>query len=78
MNEISNFYIKLFYVSSCFLGLICSPSSLTSRLNPSSLDRLTPLEVLWISEVLHASPGPKIGEILPYSFLLGNIVAIWT
>ena len=34
--------------------------------------------MLWISEVLHASPGPKIGEILPYSFLLGNIVAIWT
>ena len=32
--------------------------------------------VLWISEVLHGSPGPKIGDILPYSFLLGNVVAI--
>jgi hypothetical protein len=31
---------------------------------------------LWISEVLHGSPGPQIGEILPITFLIGNIVAI--
>jgi len=32
--------------------------------------------VLWISEVLHGSPGPKIAELVPYSFLLGNVVVI--
>ena len=32
--------------------------------------------VLWISDVLHASPGPKIADLVPVTFLLGNIVAI--
>ena len=32
---------------------------------------------LWISEVLHASPGPQIGEILPISFVVGNVVVLW-
>jgi hypothetical protein len=32
--------------------------------------------VLWISDVLHASPGPKIADLVPITFLLGNIIAI--
>jgi len=31
---------------------------------------------LWISEVLHGSPGPQIADILPISFIIGNIVVI--
>ena len=31
---------------------------------------------LWISEVLHGSPGPQIAELLPVTFLLGNVVVI--
>ena len=31
---------------------------------------------LWISEVLHGSPGPQIAELLPATFLLGNVVVI--
>ncbi len=27
-------------------------------------------------QVLHASPGPQIGDVLPITFLLGNVVAI--
>ena len=32
--------------------------------------------IFWISEVLHASPGPKIADLVPVSFLIGNAVAI--
>ena len=32
--------------------------------------------ILWISEVLHASPGPLLGNLVPFTFLLGNAVAI--
>jgi len=32
--------------------------------------------ILWISDVLHGSPGPMIGDLVPVTFLLGNIVAI--
>jgi hypothetical protein len=32
--------------------------------------------IFWISEVLHASPGPKIADLVPVSFLIGNVVAI--
>jgi hypothetical protein len=32
--------------------------------------------IFWISEVLHASPGPKIADLVPVSFLFGNVVAI--
>ena len=32
--------------------------------------------IFWISEVLHASPGPKIANLVPVSFLIGNVVAI--
>ena len=32
--------------------------------------------IFWISEVLHASPGPLIGGLVPVTFLLGNAVAI--
>lgn len=34
--------------------------------------------ILWISDVLHGSPGPKIADLVPYTFLAGNIVAIAT
>ena len=33
--------------------------------------------VLWISEVMHGSIGPKVGDLVPVSFLLGNVGAIW-
>ena len=32
--------------------------------------------ILSISEVLHGTPGPKIGDLIPIFFLLGNIFAI--
>ena len=32
--------------------------------------------ILWISDVLHGSPGPLIGDLVPVTFLLGNVVAI--
>lgn len=32
--------------------------------------------ILWISDVLHGSPGPMIGNLVPLTFLLGNVVAI--
>ena len=32
--------------------------------------------ILWISDVLHGSPGPKIADLVPFTFVAGNIVAI--
>ena len=32
--------------------------------------------ILWISDVLHGSPGPLIGDLVPVTFLLGNVIAI--
>ena len=32
--------------------------------------------IFWISEVLHASPGPLVGDLVPVSFIVGNVVAI--
>jgi hypothetical protein len=32
--------------------------------------------ILSISDVLHGSPGPKIAELVPATFLLGNLVVI--
>ena len=32
--------------------------------------------ILWISEVLHGSPGPLIGGLVPATFLAGNVVVI--
>jgi hypothetical protein len=33
--------------------------------------------ILWISDVLHGSPGPLVlGGLVPLSFLLGNVIAI--
>ena len=32
--------------------------------------------IFWISEVLHASPGPMVGDLVPVTFILGNVVAI--
>lgn len=32
--------------------------------------------IFWISEILHASPGPKIADLIPVSFLIGNAVVI--
>jgi hypothetical protein len=34
--------------------------------------------VLWISDVLHGSPGPKLADLVPFTFLAGNVVAITT
>ena len=31
---------------------------------------------LWISEVLHGSPGPQIADIMPITFLFGNVAVI--
>jgi len=31
---------------------------------------------VWIGEVLHGSPGPQIADVMPYSFLLGNVVVL--
>ena len=33
--------------------------------------------ILWISDVLHGSPGPKIADLVPATFLLANVVAIY-
>ncbi|KAL3925137.1 MAG: hypothetical protein SGILL_000609 [Bacillariaceae sp.] len=32
--------------------------------------------ILWISDVLHGSPGPMIADLVPVTFLLGNVIAI--
>ena len=32
--------------------------------------------ILWISDVLHGSPGPKIADLVPATFIAGNIIAI--
>ena len=32
--------------------------------------------IFWISEVLHASPGPMVGNLVPITFILGNLAAI--
>jgi hypothetical protein len=32
--------------------------------------------IFWISEVLHSSPGPMVGNLVPITFILGNVVAI--
>ena len=32
--------------------------------------------ILWISDVLHGSPGPRVGDLVPATFLLGNAAAI--
>ena len=32
--------------------------------------------VLWISEVMHASPGPRIAGLVPFTFVLLNIAVI--
>jgi hypothetical protein len=32
--------------------------------------------ILWISDILHASPGQKIADLIPISFLLGNAIVI--
>jgi hypothetical protein len=32
--------------------------------------------ILSISEILHATPGPKLGDLIPLIFLLGNVFAI--
>jgi hypothetical protein len=34
--------------------------------------------ILWISDLLHASPGPKIADLIPATFIAGNVVAIAT
>ena len=31
---------------------------------------------IWIGEVLHGSPGPQLGDVMPYSFIAGNVVVI--
>ena len=33
--------------------------------------------ILWISDVLHGSPGPRVAELVPATFLFANIVAIY-
>lgn len=32
--------------------------------------------ILWISDVLHGTPGPQIGDLVPVLFIAGNIAAI--
>ena len=32
--------------------------------------------ILWISDVLHGSPGPMLGNLVPASFVVGNVIAI--
>jgi hypothetical protein len=32
--------------------------------------------ILWISDVLHGSPGPMVGNLVPITFILGNVIAI--
>jgi len=36
---------------------------------------LTP--VLWIAEVMHGSPGPRLGGLVPFTFVGLNAAAIW-
>ena len=31
---------------------------------------------IWIGEVLHGSPGPQIADVMPITFLLGNVAVI--
>ena len=33
--------------------------------------------ILWISDVLHGSPGPKIADLVPATFLAGNVAVIY-
>jgi len=33
--------------------------------------------ILWISDVLHGSPGPRIADLVPATFLAGNALVIW-
>lgn len=32
--------------------------------------------ILWISDVLHASPGPMVAGLVPLTFIAGNAIAI--
>lgn len=32
--------------------------------------------ILWISDVLHGSPGPLIANLVPITFIAGNVLAI--
>ena len=32
--------------------------------------------ILWISDVLHGSPGPMVANLVPITFIVGNILAI--
>lgn len=32
--------------------------------------------ILWISDVLHGSPGPMIANLVPITFIAGNVLAI--
>ena len=32
--------------------------------------------ILWISDVLHGTPGPKLADLVPVGFLLGNLAVI--
>ena len=32
--------------------------------------------ILWISDVLHGSPGPMVADLVPVTFLLGNVIFI--
>jgi hypothetical protein len=32
--------------------------------------------ILWISDVLHGSPGPMVGGLVPVTFIAANVVAI--
>jgi hypothetical protein len=34
--------------------------------------------ILYLSDVLHGSPGPLVGNLVPFSFLAGNAVVIFT
>jgi len=34
--------------------------------------------ILWISDVLHGSPGPLIADLVPATFIAGNVIAIAT
>ena len=31
---------------------------------------------IWIGEVLHSSPGPQIADVMPITFILGNVAVI--
>lgn len=33
--------------------------------------------ILWISDVLHGTPGPRVADLVPALFLLGNAAAIY-